>query len=163
MLPTLIALYCSILTLPLVCGRPPIKLQTTTQEPLTFTLNLTQFIHCTNITRDQVSVWKDADESPLITPNNETSNYDEDIWLDCVAEQDVGALVSVSDGTYFEDSDTNVDQESKDILRWKGFRYFVANPDELLLDRDVPLVPGIFGNVFDTACAVCCEGEQGQA
>ncbi|CCH42756.1 putative membrane protein [Wickerhamomyces ciferrii] len=127
MLYTLITLYCTLLTLPLVnaSGRS-FTVVPTSQEPLLLTLNLTQFIQCANTTRDQVTVWKSGCGDYLLMPNNQTTNYDEDVWLDCVDQQDVGDLVAISDGTYTEDL-TNVDQESGDFLSWRGFHYVAAD------------------------------------
>lgn len=105
-------------------------------ESIQFTFNFTLFEQCANVTRYEYTLWTDSNGEYVITPNNQTVNYDLDTWLDCVDDQDLGDIVSICDGTYYTIDFKQVDLTNIDNhITWTGNRY-TAGPNNNNLEKN---------------------------
>ncbi|KAK6197411.1 uncharacterized protein RJT21DRAFT_56637 [Scheffersomyces amazonensis] len=95
-------------------------------EQLNFTLNLSQFSECLGTKIANINIWEGTEGNYVLTPGN-TGNFDLILWADCVDEQGVGDVLSVSDGTYVDDLVDANDQVKGDIFQWSGFRSHTLN------------------------------------
>lgn len=60
-------------------------------------------VQCIGISLSALNIWHDEKGEVIITPavSNETMDYN--LLLNCLEEQDIDHIVSVSDGTFVED------------------------------------------------------------
>jgi len=66
-------------------------------------LNVKLLVQCIGISLSVLNIWHDEKGEVIIMPavSNETMDYN--LLLNCLEEQDIDHIVSVSDGTFVED------------------------------------------------------------
>lgn len=112
----------------LVAVQAIIDLKQFRSEVFTEDFNITLFNECTSTTREDVFFWTDLGGDLVLTPNQNSTNYDEDTWLNCIGDQEMDEIIAVSDGTYLQDYEPFPLAIGQTIFPWTGIRYFaVAN------------------------------------
>lgn len=104
-------------------------------EFLNFSFNFTEFGNCVSSNSSEIMLWIDDNGKYIVTPNNGTE-FDFDLWLDCVDLQGIGDILSVSDGTSVVDFELANDDIIGGILMWSGCRYTVNTANNQTLTRN---------------------------
>lgn len=125
--------YTVFLILLVVAAQEMISLSECYKEIVSVDFNITQFNECTNTTRDEVLIWIDEGGELIFTPHNDTyfDEEDQNLWLNCIGEQNMDTIFSVSDGTYVEEYQPFALANGQSTFPWTATRYSVYPPSDL--------------------------------
>lgn len=121
----------SVITLTLLCGSTKVNAamlagNKMAKRDVSFSFNITEFASCVGANTTNITLYSDDSSELVVAPVDGDMDLDYDLWLDCIGEQELDGLVSVTDGTYDYEYDNINNRITDGCLDWEGSLYFVS-------------------------------------